>query len=211
MKGMWTAPRSITAALCLVTAAGVDANVVSTFFSIDPGTTYLRTNLESSPSIGVSVIDLVSSGFVSPEPIRLEQLDGYRRFSGAADTSNELVGVFSTTDTFTSSSNLNRVVDAIEAGADYATGPTFNGSLSTDIDEDFLIDDLTIQIPTGGAFLFLTVDDSFFSDNDDPDSDFGVRISTIPEPSGFSYCLVIFIGVITAKLGFRGSRFFPDR
>ena len=41
-----------------------------------------------------------------------------------------------------------------------------------------------VEVPAGARFLFVSPADSFFSDNADPDGDFGIGITVVPEPSG---------------------------
>ena len=62
--------------------------------------------------------------------------------------------------------------------------------ISTDIAQDFFINPFPlltlVTIPVDARFLFVSANDSFYSDNDDPDSDFAVRIDAVnaaPEPT----------------------------
>ena len=57
---------------------------------------------------------------------------------------------------------------------------TFNRGNPTDVDEDFFIDDILITVPTGATFLFVTVPDTYYQDNSDPDGDLAVRLTYTP-------------------------------
>ena len=68
--------------------------------------------------------------------------------------------------------------DAIDAGQDYVSAPTYVDGQPTDIPEDFKCDpEVLITIPDGATHLFLGARDVYFADNTDVDGDFGVRIS----------------------------------
>jgi hypothetical protein len=106
------------------------------------------------------------------------------------DTANSLLGIFSATSTLLSKGNLDRVADAIDAGFDFVSSPTYFGGQATDVAEDFVIAfgtqqrDLTVTVPTGAAYLFLAPHDSYYQDNTDPDADFGASIDVI-NPGSF--------------------------
>jgi hypothetical protein len=99
----------------------------------------------------------------------------------------QLIGVFSSNSVLLAQSQLNRVSGAIAAGTPLITRPTQSGSLPTDIPQDFLIQppenppgirtNISIRVPLGAAFLFVSANDSKFSDNsDDSTNHFGVLI-----------------------------------
>ena len=105
--------------------------------------------------------------------------------ASGSDTKTDTVGVFSSSSTLLDSSLLHRVPDAIDAGVDVSTSPTFFGSEPTDIPEDFEINtsDLggtVIQVPLSAKFLFVSASDSLFNDNADPTKIYGVRITRFP-------------------------------
>jgi hypothetical protein len=69
---------------------------------------------------------------------------------------------------------------------DVTTAVTFFGSQPTDILEDFAINSLgaritevTVQVPAGAAFLFLSTGDQLFNDNSDPDGDYKVEATIV--------------------------------
>ena len=70
------------------------------------------------------------------------------------------------------------------------TPVTLSGKIPTDIAQDFFINPFpsvtAVNIPADAMFLFAAANDSFYSDNRDPDRDFAVRIAAVnaaPEPS----------------------------
>ena len=90
-----------------------------------------------------------------------------------------------------SSGILNRVPGAIGGvGTPVFTGPTFFGQLPTDISQDFAIwhspNFTDITIPLGAAFLFVSIGDSLYGDNVDPDGDLALKISHVAEPSSLT-------------------------
>ncbi len=72
---------------------------------------------------------------------------------------------------------------AIDAGTDFNSVNTYHGGLSTNIAEDFWIDNISLVIPTGALYLFVAGPDSFYGDNSDPNGDYAVVINGVPEPS----------------------------
>ena len=155
----------------------VDADTIS----IDPIATYLKTN--NDPAQDTVPILLADIGIVGSDLIRLERLGDFDPGPGVDDVIS-MIGVFSSSDVLLSSSELHRVQDAIDAGDDGWTARTWSGNLPTDIDEDFLIDDITIQVPALATHLFVAAGDSLYYDNTDPDGDFAVRATVVPEPAG---------------------------
>lgn len=149
---------------------------------INPSLTFLRTSRDpAGPSIP---IELASLGLSAGDIIRLEQLGDFAPHGTgpADDTATSMIGVFSASATLLGSSTLNRVQDALDAGVDVVTVPTSFGGVTTDIPEDFLITDIIIQIPLMATHLFVAPHDSFYGDNTDPDGDYAVRITVVPEP-----------------------------
>lgn len=108
-----------------------------------------------------------------------------------------VAGVFSSTAELDSADQLNRVPGAITSdGPPINTIPTYIGSLSTDIPQDFQIGVVgrssatVLTIPTGANFLFVTVVDSFYGDNGDANGDLALTIAKVgqqlPIPTAFS-------------------------
>jgi len=115
--------------------------------------------------------------------------DFSERQDPVADDRLFLFALFSSSTTLLTASDLNRLPDAIDAGTDFVSPNTFSGNQPTDIPQDFTVDsgdgvqtNVVIQVPTGGRYLFVATDDTFLGDNSDPDGDFAIQISTVPEP-----------------------------
>lgn len=146
---------------------------------VDPSRTYLRTNNDDAGD--AEPIDIESLGIQSESTLRLIQQGSFTGSSGGTG----MTGVFSGSAEFAASDTRERVVEAIDAGDDYETSPTFEGSQPTDISEDFLIADnegnqtsTTIRVPEGATHLFVAAIDNYYQDNGQGDSPFGVRIES---------------------------------
>jgi hypothetical protein len=73
---------------------------------------------------------------------------------------------------------------AIAAGNPNTTPPTYLcGGEPTDIPEDFSVPSgtpLVLVVPPGATHLFTSTADILFYDNEDPDGDYKLRITTLP-------------------------------
>ena len=183
--------RLLTCSVVLLTTAAASG----AFLSLDPRATYLRT--ESDPALSAVAYPLASLGVSPGDFIRIERVGFYSPLNpGYPDSIRYLDAVFSGSSTLLSSANLNRVPDAIDAGTDVFTPNTWIGGLPTDISQDFAVDDgstfssVELHVPVGANYIFFTVNDSLFSDNGDPNGDFGANISVIPEPSSMVLAVV---------------------
>lgn len=174
------------AALLALGGAAWPAEAVT--IGIDPRGTYLRTN--NDPNVQNAIpIKLVSLSLTSSDTIVLTRLGDFDCRPNCGDISVGMIAVFSSSDVLLGGSNAHRVPDAIDAGTDVVTAPTFFGGLQTDIAQDFFIDGIgvTITIPTGATHLFVAAHDSLYGDNLDPDHDFALELeisqAAIPEPA----------------------------
>lgn len=180
------------------------AQVLATV-SVNPQATYLRRGSGAHPTFAPNTdqpvvdpvpINLTSLGILSGQRIILTRLGAFALNAPPVDTATNFVGVFSSSSTLITGplnspdpdafDTLNRVVGAVEAGADFVTPNTLFGDMPTDIPQDFFIfggAGTSIIVPTGAAFLFVSPSDSFFSDNSDPNGDFRVQVSVAPEPA----------------------------
>ena len=158
-----TAKIAAWATAVLIATAPAHADIIS----FNPRATYFRT-AGSDSSFDAIPIDLISRGFLAGQFVDLAAVGDFGFFPGSDGNIRSLPAVFSSSATLLASSNLSRVVGAIDAGTDYFSGPSFSGSLPTDIPEDFLVPHitlgsaLTIQVPTGATHLFISVADSLF-------------------------------------------------
>ena len=178
--------------LSFATSIDAWANPISTDFSVDPRGTYLLGNSEYDAQPALS-IDLFSLGFSGGDSIYLQQLGNYQfsiyndeNGSPFPDTAVDMIGVFSSSAVLLDLSVLHRVPDAIDAGTTpFVTQNTLFGGMATDIPEDFYISGtgMTIQIPFQAHYLFVAANDRFYSDNFDPDHNYGVEVAPVPEPT----------------------------
>jgi len=146
---------------------------------IDARATYLRTNQDPVPD--ALAIPLSSAGVSGGDCVHLERLGDFNNGPNG-DTRLSMIAVFSRTATLLASSELHRVVDALDAGVDYVTSPTYYGALPTDIPEDFGASapgGVDLLAPPGAAYLFAASNDQYYSDNSDPDNDYYIRILPI--------------------------------
>jgi hypothetical protein len=157
-------------------------------YSINPASTYLRTTDGLSPFI----LELNSIGISSGDTITIARLGLYSGGTGFADENSLLTGVFSSSSILLPTSELNRIPGAIDAGLDY-NSPSLSGGIATNISEDFIIDNevdtfsAQMIVPTGALYLFIGIPDTINGDNTDPNGDFGVSITAVPEPSIFAF------------------------
>jgi hypothetical protein len=96
-----------------------------------------------------------------------------------------MIGVFSSTNVLLAPNFLNRVPGAIDAGMPVVTWSTLYGNMATDILQDFRIANTIVQVPLGANYLFVAAEDIYYSDNSNPNGNYGVRITvaSVPEPS----------------------------
>lgn len=152
-------------------------NVVVRSLRINPRNTYLRTS--NDPDAGpAEAIDLSSLSLRSGDTVRLRRLGSFRYDPPSPNLLSTMAGVFSTNSLLRSPSSDRRVVGAVATGKPYETLPTLEGGvLSTDIQEDFEINDTLVCIPNGAQFLFISANDFFFGDNSDEDGDYQLEIT----------------------------------
>ncbi len=169
----------------LVFAGGIAAQTWS--FPLDPRRTYLRTN--SDAPLSPLVLDLASLGIAPGQWLRIGSTGGFRYVNGGQDGFRSLIGVFSGSATLLATSMQQRVVDAIAAGPDFTSGGTYYGNLPIDVPEDFMCsrelwdNGIDVPVPPGATHLFLGVHDSLYSDNGDPNGDYGAVVTVVPTPS----------------------------
>lgn len=187
---------------------------------VDPGATYLRTSPLDPYARNTVPIDLFSFNLYPGDLIRLERVGAYNPFGQfnlwpPSDTFEDMIGVFSSSPDLLPTNLVNRVAGAIDAGTDVDTYVTWGDNLPRDINEDFWISSnsfwtgsypdhsATLNIPTSARYLFVSALDSFYGDNDDPNGDYAVFITAVPEPSGIAVwagtaSLVLFAAIARA-------------
>jgi hypothetical protein len=174
----------ITLTIALLGLA-VNGQTLPTEIFIDPTATYLLVNTD--PATNASPIDLKSYGISPGDILRLTVFGDFN--NGTGNFRNGMTGVFSSNSVLLAQSQLNRVPGAIATGTPYATPAAFHGSLPTDIPQDFIIQlpqqppfsttNISIRVPAGAAFLFVSAIDSLYYDNiDDATNNFRVLLES---------------------------------
>jgi hypothetical protein len=135
--------------------------------AVNPRATYLLTYHD--PAEDAVPINLAALGVIPGDLLRLRTLGNYD--NGGGIQGSVTTGVFSSNSVLLAQDVANRVPGAISAGTPFATLPTYTGSFATDIPQDFFISGLagniSIHVPAGAAYLFISAVDSKFSDNFD--------------------------------------------
>jgi len=186
----------------LVGSVGTARNACAIDIPVDSTTSYLDNVGNANNTATIIELSTLMAG--PGDSLRLEALGEYS-LNGTetgpnASLSNAMIGVFSASETLLDVDASNprlRVVDAIDAGDDFAT--------ESDIAEDFFIDNVVVEIPSGATHLFVAALDTFQADNSDDDNDFALRATVmVPEPaSAILFGLAFALGC--ARLG-RGPR-----
>jgi hypothetical protein len=162
----------------LVLAAPLQAQVVK---PLNAKASYLHTNGE--PAVASVPIALAPLGIQPGDCVRLRTVGNFD-YGPSGDDYGYTWGVFSADSTLLAASLLHRVPGALDAGVDLVTPTTFIGNQATDIPEDFAItvlgiDEVTLEVPAGAAFLFACAADHYFSDNSDPNANYGLELTVV--------------------------------
>lgn len=146
---------------------------------IDPTETYLRT-APADDAGDAPAHALADLGVAPGEAVVLQRLGSYEKRGSGGEG---LTAVFSGSDRLLASDRRERVPDAVDAGADYETSPTFEGDRPTDIPEDFRVSRTdgtesatAVTVPSGATHLFAAAIDTLYADNTDEDGDFRLRV-----------------------------------
>ncbi len=154
-----------------------------TIVSVHPRAAYVRTNQDAS--VDAVPISLVTIGVLPGERLRIRALGEYA-YNSSGSTTKGTGAVFSSSSTLLASTAAHRVPGALDAGEDWVTGPTFFGTLATDIPEDFHVallggpDYVVVRVPLGSTHIFACPVDSLFQDNSDTDANYAVEFTPIP-------------------------------
>ncbi len=173
----------LVAAALAAAATGGLASLASagTVIYMDPRGTYLHTGA-GDPSLPAVPVELSSIGVVAGDRLLLRQLGEFDNGPGT-DSFTGMLAVFSASSALLGPTELNRVVDAIDAGVDANSGTTCPGLEPTDVSQDFAVSrpglaivEVCVIVPQGATHIFFSPSDCYFGDNSDADNDWGVEI-----------------------------------
>lgn len=173
----------LTALSCATLLADLSAQVQ---IPVNPRATYLGIANDAS-AVPAPAIPLSALGVAAGQWVNIATIGAFSS-NGGADSSRNLVCVFSSTPTLlTATSGLvNRVPGAVPivAGAPIHTLNTLNQNQPTNIAEDFIVartswtNGATVKIPAGANYVFFSVfgnsNYTYFSNNSDANSDYFV-------------------------------------
>ncbi len=142
---------------------GTEARDAPIILSLDPRATFLQPVFGATePPI---IIDLAAAGLAPGDVLEFSHETpppgfAYNCVAGPFEPiGNEpVIGVFSGSNTLLSTSLLNRVQDAIDGIPNVFTGVS-------NIPEDFILRNTSLEIPAGATHLFVGTVDSVYSDN----------------------------------------------
>lgn len=154
----------------------------ATEIGVDPSATYLHTAADD-PAADATPIPLGELGIEPGSEVTLTRVGSYTK---GGPGGQGLTAVFSASSELLAPEELDRLPDAIDAGEDYETSPTYYGDEQTDIPEDFLVStqdgsdpSVTVTVPAEASHLFVAAIDNLYADNTDEDDDFGVEITPV--------------------------------
>lgn len=202
--------RSLGAAL-LLAALALPAAAVTTFVPLQSTATYLHTNQDSPTPPPALALRLSDYGFAPGDRLSLQVVGDIDNGPGG-DTFTFTIGVFSSSNQLLGNEQRYRVVGALASDGDpVVTSPTYFGGQLTDIPQDFGFDrpaGTVVTVPVGAVYLFLAKSDQLYSDNSDPDHDYGVLIGLAPVPEPASAALLLVGGALLAarRRGLTGAR-----
>lgn len=132
------------------------------WWRIDSKSTFYRTNNDPKATSSLHFL-LAEAPFGDPsKPLMIEVYGDYRPNVATDDVKNVLHGVFTKTPTILAANVQRRLPDAVPASRTTTSGPTYHGSLPTEIPEDFrIIPDSSgkyvIPIPAGAQWIVVCI------------------------------------------------------
>ena len=173
--------------LLLSTLLGIAGTSHAAMFLVNSPATYLHTFGESP--FWANAIDLNANGFFAGQTVIISRAGSFNALGGPTPTDFGLAAVFSSNPVILPPTATNRIPGAIAAGPGWVSPNTLIGNVSTDIAEDFMVDNvtgtangITLTIPTGAQYIFATGIDNYFTDNNNT-PEFYLVINPVPEPS----------------------------
>jgi Ca2+-binding RTX toxin-like protein len=145
-----------------------DVNRPAGGLTVDPKGTYLAASANDLASAATTVL-LSDLGIQAGDLITLSRSGAYQAGPGFTDTITALLAVF----------NGPGGLLSPEVFIESASLPQAATQLQTDIAQDFAVAGFgvtTVKVPVGATSIVFSPNDSFFSDNSDPNSDYRVSI-----------------------------------
>ena len=178
-------------------------------YKVDPQATYLRSSPSDSGVRSSVPLALETIGVSPGDWVQLRALGGFSWAAGIPDSTQDTIGVFSSTNVLSDASMTARVPGALAAGIPYVTPSTFFGGFPTDIPQDFNFGGRTggsvvLQVPAEAKYLFFSVSSSVYGDNTDPNGDYFTEITLVCPPVT-SFPLDPPFGTVTSDIGPRSG------
>lgn len=181
----------LTAAL--LQAALVLPATAATVIPLESRATYLHT-FNDSQALPSYVLRLADLGFTPGDHLHLDVVGNIDNGPGG-DTFTLTMGPFSSSSTLLGAEQRYRVPGALATDApNFVSSNTYFGNQPTDIPQDFSFDKpagITVTVPVGAQYLFLAKSDQLYSDNSDPNHNYGVLIGLAPVPEPASAALML--------------------
>ena len=148
------------------------------FFHVDPRGTYLARSPADNLLIAATRVNLLTLGVSAGDALSISSQGDFKwAINGANDEATSLIGVF------------------VDAQGKFLAGiggnPAFSipqneTGIATDIPQDFSLGNTAsvITVPVGAVAILFSPNDSYFSDNSDPDGDFGANITRFGPDTG---------------------------
>ena len=175
--------RALTMAVCIIAFVLLDMQESHgdgsppLFVQVNPKGTYLFT-AANDRAVAATSVDLTRLGVSPGDFLRLMRVGAFQPGAASSDNSTSLGAVFSDGRAFLAPGPQSETSPVV-------TPPTFFTPTPTDIPQDFNVPGtpVLVQVPAGATSLLLSPVDSFFSDNTDPNGDYGVQIASVLLPS----------------------------
>jgi hypothetical protein len=179
--------------------------------SLDPKASFLLNTADPTGAIALDAIgfSLADLGFSAGDNVLIKRVGDYKGGVGVnsstglpfTDNQTTLLAVFSSSSTLLGRLNLNRLPGAVASDSSAFVSkvtswgnPYFTAGLATDIAQDFDVNNgglgQMVTIPTGATYIFFSPNDTNFVDNSDPNGNYGVSITAVPEPASWALVAV---------------------
>jgi Ca2+-binding RTX toxin-like protein len=157
----------------------------SSLLKVDPAGTYLATSA-NDPAVPPGTIILSDIGIHAGDMITLSRTGAFQAGTfGFTDSNTSMLAVFS---------GASGMI-APEVFLGFVSLPQATTQINTDISQDFFVVGAgvtTVKVPVGATSIFFSPNDSFFSDNTDPNGDYGVIVRLLNSATSYAGTDLIF-------------------